>query len=439
MNKKNKNIFVRGLLFAVISALLCGVFGGCDGKGDKKAEEPIFECGECSIPLSYYELLLSRTKGNLARGKYEVNSDEFWDTDAGGGQNYEETFNNLILENCKKNLAALVLFDKYGLELPESVISEIDEEIAFYIDYDGDGSKEKFNELIADFGVDADSLREAYIIEAKNKYLLEYLYGDGSLITAPVKEEFYQENYYRFKQILISNYYYEYEKDSQGNTIYFDVESGKRLYDTEKGSFIYDEDGNMYRDKDGTVIYFDAEGNILYDTVNGQPSVVLDESGEAVVHYYSDAEMEERYQLLQSINLEASAGGKATFEALAAQYSDSAAGDKSYPDGYYLSPVEKSGYEDYMLMILEALQNTDVGDMTLLESDYGYHIIMRYELDEGKYDDGKYAEWFDNFDDQLIFKLFDAECQKILPDITVDQENLDKARSIRDLGINFDY
>ena len=438
MKKRIKNILIRGALLAVIAALLCGACG-CKFNAKEKVESPILEYGEQGIPLSFYQLLLARMKGNLARNKYDVKSDSFWSGLTAEGLTYEEHFNKSVLESCKNYLAAVALFDKFGLELPESVIAEIDEEIAFYIDYDGDGSKEEFNKLIADFGIDADSLREAYIIEAKYQYLLAYMYNGGELIASSVKEEYYRENYIRFKQILISKSYYEYERDGQGNIIYFDTESGKRLYDTNKGEPIYDENGNKYRDEDGAVIYFDADGIILYDERHGQPSVKLDENGEAIEYKYTEAELSERERLARRFVTEIGFGCFDAFEAYAEKHSDSLAGDESYPDGYYFSRLESAGYEDYMLDILEVLEVLEVGQLAMIETDYGYHVVMRYGLDEGKYADGGYAEWFDSFNGQLINKLFLNECKKLAPDIVVNSENLGRAKSIKEIGINFDY
>jgi len=64
---------------------------------------------------------------------------------------------------------------------------------------------------------------------------------------------------------------------------------------------------------------------------------------------------------------------------------------------------------------------------------------MRYELDAGKYENSEYAEWFSEFNDSLIDKLFYDKCAKYFDKIELDEENIGKARSIKNVGVNFDY
>lgn len=438
MNKRlNPALRALGLLLALLLCVLA--FAGCKNeKADVK--DPVLECEDGAIPLSFYEFLLSRMKGTLARNKYPVNELEFWETPIEGTDDtYESYYNGSILESCKNYLAAAVLFEREGLELSEATLAAIDEEVAFYIDYDGGDDVEKFNALIEKYGVDADSLRDAYILEAKYQYLLSYLYGGGALISDSVKEEYYQANYYRFKQILFPTFYYEYERDELGDIIYFDTESGEPLYDSENGVYVYDADGNRIKDDYGNTIFFDTDGNILYDTVNGQPSVVVDDSGEGIKHYYSDEELAQSMQKAEELVRSVGRGNYSAFEAQMSQVTLIEGAEAAYPDGYYLSRLESAGYEDYMFEILELLEGMEYGEVRMLETDYGYHVIMKYELDQGKYSDGEYAEWFGSFTDALIDKLFLDKCGDILPEITVNEENLAKARSIRKIGINFDY
>ena len=114
-------------------------------------------------------------------------------------------------------------------------------------------------------------------------------------------------------------------------------------------------------------------------------------------------------------------------------------GEESYPDGYYLSDIESAGYDDYLSEMLEKLKDMEVGEIAYLESDYGYHIIMRYELDAGRFGDSLYKEWFEGLDSALINKLFLAKCEDVIKDISENEGNLGKAKSIKDIGINFDY
>ena len=403
---------------------------------------PIFECGEETLPLYFYEFMLSRAKGTLARNKYPVDDPEFWDTVIeGDGRTYEEFYNTLVLESCKDYFAGALIFDSEGLTLSKSSLAAIDEEVAYYIDYDGDGSEDKFNALIGRYGIDAKALRECYIIEAKYNYVVSYLYGDGELIGDGVKDEYYRANYHRFKQILLTNYYYEYQKDSEGNLIYFDDETGKPIYDQKNGSVKYDSKGYRIKDSFGVEIYYDKDGNILYDTVKGKPAPVPDEKGEGVKHSYTAEEMAERLRKAEAICASIKKGDTEKFESELARINAEELLYDAFPEGYYLSRTEADNYigYDHVLQILDELEDMDDGEVKLIETSSGYHVIMKYELDDGRFNDGEYAAWFNDFNSNIISKLFGDKLDAMLSEITTHEENLEGARSIRNIGINFDY
>lgn len=439
MKNSKKTIKFVALLLAFCT-LVC-IFAACDAERSD-VDSPVLEYQGEGIPASFYQLLLSRTKGTLARNHYDVKSEGFWDGKVEGGDvTYEDYFNEITLESCKSYLCALAFFESEGLRLPESVIAAIEEEIEFYLSlgYVGGGSADKLDEVLAPYGVNAESLKEAYLIEAKYELLLAYLYGaDASLISDTVKEDFYRENYYRFKQIILPNFYYEYEVDDFGDEIYFDEETGRRLYDEKNGAVMFDANGNYLKDENGDEIYFDASGSILYDKVNGKRSVVLDGNGEAKKFYYTDRELEKREALVGEIVASLDEGDFTLFESKMAEYNLDFGDGESYPDGYYLSRIEEGGYEGYMLDMLDALEDIEVGEVAHIKSEHGHHIIMKYELDAGKYASGAYSEWFASFNSALINKMFEQKCNAIKGDITVVEENL-VGVSIKDIGVNFDY
>lgn len=419
----------------IFLSLLLSAMTGCSSKG-----ENILSAGNSSVSISYYELLLSRIKGELARTGYEVDSDEFWNSDSGvDGKTVEEYYNWLILENCKTSMAALKIFDDMGLVLPKSALEEIDEEIAFYIDYDGNNSKKEFESILSPFGVNINTLREAYIVEAKISYLKSSVYGeDGKLIGAEVKNEFYKDNYNRFKQILITNYYYEYVTDSFGNEIYFDTNGGKILYDKENGQPLIDnETGKYVRDADGNIIYYDDEGSIVYDKENGIRKAKEDKDGNTISHKYTSEEMEERTASLKEEISKVSSGDISAFEELISKYSK--VETAKYKDGYYVSEINRGTYEESMVQILDKLNEMEVGEIAMLEDEYGLRYIMKLELEDKAYEDSVYSELFESFAPELIEKMFFEKCSKELDNIKVDESALSKARSIKEIGVNFNY
>ena len=428
-------------LLLALAALAC-VQVSCKEKAPEVVD-PVVECGDYKLPLCFYELMLSRAKGNLAREKFEVTKYSFWSGEyLDTSKTYEEYFNGEVLETCKNYLAAAVLFDREGLELSESKLAEIDEEIQFYIDYDGKGDREKFDSLIEKYGVDADSLRECYIIEAKYEAVMSKLFGGGQLIGDAVRDEYYREYYYRFKQVLFPKFYYEYRRDVQGNVMYFNPDEAVPIYDEKNGKCKYDDKGNRITDSYNQVIYYDEDGKIIYNTEKGQPSVLLDEKGTAVMHEYSAAELEAfRDQAIYLVE-NTGKGDYSAFDAKVAANKLIEGVEAAYPDGYYLSEIEKAGYvgdSAYLCDILALLQDADVGEITFFESDFGYHVIMKYELDDGKTSNGEYAEWFSKLDTRIMNDLFITKIGDILKEITVNEENISKARSIKQMGVNYNY
>ncbi len=432
--KRNINNMLRAglailLLFCLCTSISCNEY----------KEEPLVYSNDNSVGISYYELMLSRMRGTLARSGYDVEDPNFWSTDSGiDGKTYEEYYNDMIFENCKTAVAALEIFDELGLSLPSSYVASIEEEIDFFVSYDGDESEDKLNDIIAPYGVNIDSLREAYLIEAKVSYLKAHIYGaDGSLIGDAVKDEYYRDNYHRFKQILIQNFYYEYEKDDFGNEIYYNPENGKIVYDKKNGEPRFDEKNNYIVDKFNSPIYYDAEGRILYDKENGTRSITKDENGEVITHYYAPDIMQERYDEAVADIDKLEAGDTYAFEELMEKYNDTSS--EIYVNGYYVSDIEKSGYQDYMMKILDKLNEMETGQIEMVETDYGYHFVMKYELDDGAYADDIHKDWFESFNATLVEKMFLERCKSKADKVNVNDELHLSTRSISEIGTNFNY
>ena len=199
---KKKSILIKLLCLCLAVIMLAIPLISCSDR----VEKPILKCRGEKIGLGMYEFFLSRMKGTLARNKYDVSpTSEFWnEKHPGSNLTNEEYYNQSILETCKIYLAALLMFEEEGLSLSHDTISEIKEDIQFFIDYDCSGSEEKFDKLLEKYGTDSEELYQIYEMEAKYRAVISALYGsDGSLISDMVKEEYYQNNYYRFKQILV--------------------------------------------------------------------------------------------------------------------------------------------------------------------------------------------------------------------------------------------
>ena len=199
---KRTGVKIISLLLAAI--MLIGCFVGCSKKG-----ETLLSIENTEISVNLYMLYLSRMKGLICAGNSAATGDSFWDTimSADGATTYNKYYCDMVLENAKAYLAAAYEFDKRGYKLPQSTIDAINADIKDLMEADANGSKTQFNNILAQYGANYDVLREAYMIDAKMNYLKDAIYGaDGSLIGENLYDDYYRNNYVRFKQIFFYTY-----------------------------------------------------------------------------------------------------------------------------------------------------------------------------------------------------------------------------------------
>lgn len=397
-----------------------------------------------SFSVNLYQLMLSIQKGNMAYMiNYwygDVNSDEFWGTVIDeNSTTWDDYYTLAIYKKAKNFLAAAVLFDEMGLTLPASVVDTIDKDIDELIENDASGSKRAFNSILSEYGVNADMYREYKILEAKSQQLAKELYGTGgSKIGAALKEEYLQDHYVAFRQILVANYYYVFRTDENGDTIYY-TDNGSIAYDTAKGTPKVGEDGKF--------VYYTADGKIAYDKETGKPSPVMDENGEQKTAKYTDEQMLERFGM--AIDLRDMAGESETaFQSLREIYSDESMADGQLDENlcYVATNVDYASINmGFMDDIAEALSAIDVGEVTIVQSDYGYHIVRRYAAEQGAYANKDVSQWFSdsdygvydfitNLENQLFLKVLEPYVEKI----EVDDELLDSI-TLKTVAPNYYY
>ena len=430
-----KKIFILTLACVMILTSVVG----CSSRG-----KTMIELGDSEISVNLFMLLLSRMKGKLASA-YSFGEkalyDSFWDTvmDASTGQTYNDYYTDMVLNNAKTYIAALHLFDDLGLELPDSYMDTIDKEMDDLLENDGDGSKSALNSLLAPYGANYTVLRDAFIMEAKISYLKDHLFGaNGSLIADSLIEEYYQETYVKFRHIFFFTTKPVYDEDANGDTIYF-TEDGKIAYDKEKGHK-KEEDGKFVTDKNGDMIFYKDDGRIAYDSKNGYPNPVLDASGNVVTTKLTADELirlSDKAQLIMED--EAKEGDYKLFDALVEKYTEDE-GMTKYPNGYYLTAT--SNYDSPE--VVEALFEMEEGEIRKVDSQYGMHIVMKYELDEGGYADEKNADFFRTSDGSLAFMstlkniMLEQYVEKYKSDIVVDEKLLSSV-SMKTVGANYNY
>jgi hypothetical protein len=375
-------------------------------------------------------------KGTLKYNGHPTDTESFWNTIISvQGGTYNDYFCHTVQEEAKMMLIKLYLFEEvYKLELPSNYYDTIDEYIGDALDLLHDGSKPAFNSKLAEYGVNMDMLRENYIMEDKIDYLKLHLSkqtGDTA------RDEYYQKNYVRFRQILLPLYEYLYETDENGDTVYYKEGTDRIYYDmdgvTKKGT-----DGKTIVDGNGDTVYYTEDGKIAYNTKKGVTrGIDKDKDG------YTDYKMldKESAQLVkdqaEKLKEVIEAGDFSTFEDYGKKMSEEALWS-AYPNGMYINK-NKNYSIAYLDDMQEALTNMAVGDIALIEADNAYHLIMKYEIEAHGYKNDANKDWFEEFEDEVVSEILDAMCQKYMDQVKVNTEAWEKAMDMKTIGSNTDY
>ena len=209
------------------------------------AKDPVaFSYNGTDISTNMYRYWLSSYKGTFMYAYTDMSdTDAFWDSVLFGDVTAEEYLNGAVIDNVKRNLVCLSLFEQYGLSLSDSAVAAIDDYIEELTEEYADGSRQKFNQTLAGYGVNLNMLREIYIMEEKISLLFEYLYADGGpfALTEETLDAYYRENYVRVRHIYVNDAYaYEtndagyYTYDSAGNAVIRDLTEEELAEKTEK-------------------------------------------------------------------------------------------------------------------------------------------------------------------------------------------------------------
>ena len=468
-------------LICAITLLLAALFlaTGCGSSG-----KTLIKVRGAKISVNVYELYLSRMKGTLAQAGENVNSASYWEQYTSlDGQTLADYYEGKVLESLKQIAAALYLYDELGLKLPAETKKDIDAWIDGLVESVGGGSKAVFNSVLASYGANIETLREAAVIEAKIDQLKTELYGeDASKVLSTAKEEFYQLTYYRGKQMLIANYYHEYDTDADGRMVYYQANAsgaadkehiaydtaataetdgaGNTVYKT-FGAIAYDTAATATEDRDavGDIVYYTADGKIAYDTANGVAATVkngagetvpeldkngdrvyrkwvtaydtangvpyyhLDKNGDNVIAYYTAAEMSKRLWLAERICADCK-GNEPLFDAYMEEFSDNAAFNETYaPNGLYFSAGTYTS-DTIFYTISTELAKLEIGELNVLSSDSGYYIIMRVALDEGAWKAEENAAWFTTLNTLVVEYMLQKRTAEYMEYVKLDESLL---------------
>ncbi len=428
---------------------LCLLIGalGLVSCGEKAA--PMATLDDHVISVNMYQFLLSRVKGTLARSGYSVESDAFWETIVDkDGTTYDEYFREAVLQDARRYLAAMVLFDELKLVLPESAYTKIDEDIAESVTTAG--GKSALNTELARFGVNIDMLREIYIMEAKFDYLQDHIYGaGGSKVSAGVRQEYIEENAVCYRYVLIRGFDYVYEKDANGDDIYFlpnqnNSKVNNIAYDNKAGSVRLDAHNKIIVDKNGDSVYYLPNGRIAYDKEAGVRAIVYDEEGIAKTVKYSADKLAELKAAGEEVVAAVETGDYAAFEAFLAEYEldadDEFVVEEDFDTTYSFLYTTGDNTYDYLNDIADTLAGIEEGEVRMVSaSDYGYNVIMKYPMPADAATNQTYSGYFSDLVDRVIAELFHNKCAPHMEKVTVDEEAFAALPSMKDIGTNRYY
>ncbi len=323
MNIKLK--FVRRLLCLVLALVM--IFGAVGCGSTAKAA---ISFGDVVINENIYCYWMSKYKAMYLYSMFGLTEDnaDLWQYEYAEGISFGAFIGAMIVQNLMSNAVMLGLFDEYGLELTVEEQNSIDSAIQQL--QANAGSKSALNSALAAYGINADMLRDVYIMEAKISAVQNHLYGEGGIYAASSDEveTYFSENYYRMKHILIRTDV-KYERD-------------------EDGLPIVDEETQSYKTIELTA-----------DEIEAQKALAAD--------------LEKRI-----------AAGE-DFDKLVIEYSEDT-GMEHFEDGYYIT----SATTFLPTEIISAVPSMKVGEVKIIEHSYGISLTKRYDLKKGAYNEEPY-------------------------------------------------
>ncbi|PKM63310.1 MAG: hypothetical protein CVU97_01020 [Firmicutes bacterium HGW-Firmicutes-21] len=351
------------MLCLIISAVLLLTFSAC-----AKAQPVLLSYEGMTFSSAQYAFALAERKGQIVDSYYDytgkdVSSDlTFWQT-MSDGKPYSEVAENGALEFCKLIIITDYFCNLYKLEIiDETVIKDLDKLMEDIInDF---GGEDLLSIELAKYGITIKELRHYYESYERIKLLKDYWYGEKGDMKIPeskVKASFL-ENYYKVDVMFYS---------------FFDSSNQFKM-DKE----ITEEEAREYFDEKYVKVQ-----HILYSTV--------DRSGNAL----SDEEVAlAKQKATEAYN--AIIAGEASFEDKKADNEDSGT-EYVFTYGAMVDEFEEASFE------------MAVGDIRLVETEFGFHIINKLEIDDKDFE-GKLAEVNKAISKDRMTAVAEAMYQKLL-------------------------
>lgn len=344
-----------------------------------------FSCGKSDIAMrlenteisgSIYAYYLACYKQYWLTALSQTDTEEFWNKESDGVRNADR-LTEISEDAMKKRLASNYLFDTYQLKLTDNEYHLIDLMISS-IEASADGEKSiEEDEVFKALGMNANDLKTVFVMDSKVGALQDHLYGDNGVrkITDETKEEYYQNNYYRFKLLYLM-------------------------------------DGDFVRDADGNIVY--------------------NENGNAEVTEISDERYEEKLDLAKEILSKVRAGDD--MDEYIKEYSEQLEKD-DYKNGHYLCSVNEYGtLLSGAVMKLDTgetgLLDTKYGIYVIQRTELDPYAWKNEENEKGND--------FYNFEQLVLEKEFDDYIKPYCDKVEFDRTVTDKYK-MEDLPYTFSW
>ena len=119
----------------------------------------------------------------------------------------------------------------------------------------------------------------------------------------------------------------------------------------------------------------------------------------------------------------------ALFEDVYADYSE----DRLYDDGYYLRRNA-----EFFTGVIDAAFELEVGEYTLVETDDGFHFILRLKSEPSAYLDSRYADFFTDFEKSVAESVYSNMINEKINVVEINDE-IANEYSIRNVKMNSVY
>lgn len=371
MNMKKGSLILRLFAAALVACMLISALAGC---GDTRTLMSVTKDGKTyTISTDEFSLLMKIKKLDICCSMLLTRSRDtvsYWNQTTDDGETYEQYYKNLILDQTKAILVEKYLFEANGLSISADKLAGYKSDIKTQNTYyGGRGAYKQY------FGYTAADYYNIYMLMvARSEAVVDFLFGENGSqkLTAEDLETYYKENYVGYQFIML------------------DMENKVKL----------DEEGNRVIAKET-----DSDGNEVDSDSYETEALTTEEK--------------ETKQTLAKVILEELAEG-AAFEDMIAKYSD-AYYSVEFPEGMF---VLKDG-TFISTTVTEKIKDLEIGEYTeeaieVSSSKYQY-IVKRVELKDKVYEDEKYLELFEEYEDTVKYDKYENYIKTFFEDITIDE------------------